>query len=99
MKGVVSRVTCEKVLKAFSLELCVVSTQEAVVVTRQVKLSTLVEAAYVALQPPVPHILEITDTQNTAITIWNIKLFQKPSFCHLNVDFNPNYQMLYAFHN
>ena len=43
--GVVWRVASKKVLKAFSLEPCVVSTQEAVVVTRQVKLSTLVQAA------------------------------------------------------
>ena len=42
VKGVVSRLTCEKVLKAFSLKPCVVWTQEAVVVTRKMKLSTLV---------------------------------------------------------
>ena len=42
----VSRVTCEKVLKAFSLEPCIVSTQEAGNVTCQVKLSTLVQAVY-----------------------------------------------------
>ena len=46
MKGVVSRVTSEKLLKAFPHEPCVMSTQEAVVVTLQVKLSTLVHAAW-----------------------------------------------------
>ena len=44
MKSVVSHVTSEKVLKAFSLEPFFVPTQEAVVVTHQVKLSTLVQA-------------------------------------------------------
>ena len=44
MKGVVSRVASEKVLKAFSLEACVGSTQDTVGVPRQAKLSTLVKA-------------------------------------------------------
>ena len=44
MKGVVLRRTCEKVLKAFSPEPCVVWTQKVVVVTRQVTLSILVQA-------------------------------------------------------
>ena len=35
-----------KILETFSLEPCVVSTQEAVVVTHQMKLSTLVRAAW-----------------------------------------------------
>ena len=46
MKGVVSRVTSEKVQKAFLLEPRVVSTREAVVATRQAKLSTSVKAAW-----------------------------------------------------
>ena len=44
MKGVVSRVVSEKVLKAFSLKALVVSNQDAVIVTRKVKLSTFVKA-------------------------------------------------------
>ena len=46
MKGVVSRVTSEKVLKAFLLEPRVVSTREVVVATRQAKLSMFVLAAW-----------------------------------------------------
>ena len=45
VKGAFARVTCEKVVKAFSLEAGVVPTQDAVVVTRQVKLSTLMQEA------------------------------------------------------
>ena len=43
MKGVVSGIACEKALKAFSLEARMVSTQAAVGVTHQAKLSTLVK--------------------------------------------------------
>ena len=42
VKGVLSHLTWDKVLKVFPFEPCVVSTQEAVVVTHQVELSTLV---------------------------------------------------------
>ena len=59
MKGVVSRVTFEKVLKAFSLEPCVVPTQEAVVNSPGEALH--IGASSVALRPPVPDISEITD--------------------------------------
>ena len=45
VKGVVSRVAYEKGLKAFSLQPRAVMTQEAVVVSRQVKFSTLVQEA------------------------------------------------------
>ena len=79
VKGVVSRVTCEKVLKAFSLEPRVVSTQEAVVVTLQVKLSMLVQAAWRYDLPfPISRKLQThrhthththTHTRNTAINI------------------------------
>ena len=46
MKGVISRVNGEKVLKAFLLEPRVVSTREAAGATRQAKLSMLVKAAW-----------------------------------------------------
>ena len=73
MKGVVLRVTCEEVLKAFSPEPCVVSTQKPVVATCHEKLFTLVKAS------PVPEIWEMTNTQtdththprNTAMNIIN----------------------------
>ena len=45
MKGVVSRVTCEKVLNAFSLEPHILPNGEPVDTTRQAKLSKLVKAA------------------------------------------------------
>ena len=45
MKGVVSQVTYEKVLKAFSLEPCGLPTGKPVNTTHQVKLSKLVKAA------------------------------------------------------
>ena len=45
MKGMVSRITFEKVLMTSS-EPSVVSTKKPVVATRQEKLSTLVKAAY-----------------------------------------------------
>ena len=45
VKGGISSITCEKVLKAFCLEPCIVLTQEAVVKTHQLKLSMLVQAA------------------------------------------------------
>ena len=78
MKGAVSRVTGEKVLKAFLLEPRVVSTGEAVVVTRLAPGEALhVGESGMALRPPVPAELEITNkhtdtqthTQNTAINI------------------------------
>ena len=72
MKDVVSRVTGEKVLKAFLLKPHVVSTREAVVATRQAKLFMLVKSS-MELRPPIPEKLEITDrhtqTRNTAINI------------------------------
>ena len=77
MKGVVSRVTCEKVLKAFSLEPRVVSTQKPVVATRQEKLFTLVKAAW-RYDVPLPRSQKLqthgqtdthTHTRNTAINI------------------------------
>ena len=59
----VSRVTSEKLLKAFSLKPCIVSTQEAV----DVQCSSPGEAPYfgansVTLRPLVPDISEITHT-------------------------------------
>ena len=45
VKGMASRITCEKVLKAFSLEPHVMSTQNPLGATRQEKLSTLVKTA------------------------------------------------------
>ena len=68
MKGVVSRVSSENLLEAFSLEPCVVSTLEAVVVTRQVSEALPVGASSVALRPPVPSISEITDRHTARIT-------------------------------
>ena len=65
-------VTSEKVLKPFPLEPCVVSTQEAAVVTHQVKLF-VVGASSEALRPPVPHISEITNTHRQ-ITRINISI-------------------------
>ena len=70
----VSRVTCEKVLKAFSLEPRVMSTQKPVIATRQEKLFTLVKAAW-RYDIPFPRSRGITNTQtdthtqNTAINI------------------------------
>ena len=52
MKSVVSRVSNEKILKAFRLEPYVVSTSEAVVVTRPNE-AVHVGARSVALRPPV----------------------------------------------
>ena len=46
MKGVVSQVANEKVIKAFSIKSCMLSTRDAVSATRQAKLSTLVKAAW-----------------------------------------------------
>ena len=46
MKGVVSHVTCKKVLKAFSLEPHVLPTGDPVDTTRQAKLSKLVKAVF-----------------------------------------------------
>ena len=60
MKGVVSRFAREKVLKAFSLEACVDSTRDAVLVTRQAKLPTLVKAAR-RYDVPVPENSEVTN--------------------------------------
>ena len=77
MKGVVSRVTCGKVLKAFSLEPRDLPTGEPVDTTRQAKLSKLVKAAcrYDVLLPK-SKMLQThgqtdghTHTQNTAINI------------------------------
>ena len=77
MKGVVSRVTSGKVLKDFFLEGRVLSIQDAVSVTRQTKLSTLVKAAWRYDVPfPRTQILQ-THTQNTSIIIidyTNVKL-------------------------
>ena len=75
MKGVVSRVTREKVLKAFSPEPHVVSTQKPVVATRQEKLSMLVKAAYrydvafLRSRKLQTHRQTDTHAQNTAINI------------------------------
>ena len=46
VKGVVLRVSSEKLLKAFSLEPRVVSSQKPVVATRQEKLFTLVKVVW-----------------------------------------------------
>ena len=77
MKGVVSRVTSEKVLKAFSPELRVVSTQKPVVATRLEKLFTLMKAGWLYdVSFPRSKKLQTqrrtdthTDTQNTAINV------------------------------
>ena len=71
----VLQVSSENLLKAFSLKLCIVSTQEEVVVTRQVKLSMLVQAAWCYdLQFLISRKLQArthsqTHTQNTPINI------------------------------
>ena len=65
----VSRVTSEKLLNAFPLEPCVLSTQETVVVTRQMKLSTLVQAAWRYNLPFLKSRKVQTHTQNTRINI------------------------------
>ena len=73
MKGVVSGVTWEKVLKAFSLEPRVLPTGEPVDTTRQAKLSKLVKAAFrydiplLRSQELQTHGQTDTHTQNTAI--------------------------------
>ena len=68
MKGVVSRVACENVLKAFSLKLRLLPIVEPVDTTRQAKLSKFVKADGV----PFPRFQKTdrrTHTQNTAINI------------------------------
>ena len=74
MKGVVSLVTCEKILKDFSLQSRVVSTREAVRATRQAKLSTYcVDEKGAALHHLIPEISEITNRQtHTETTHFNI---------------------------
>ena len=64
MKGVVSRVTSEKVLEAFLLEPRVVSTREAVGATRQAN----VGEGGIVLRPAVPEKLEITATHTDTDT-------------------------------
>ena len=74
MKDVVSHVTCEKVLKALSLEACIATTQEAVGTTRQVKLFTVVKVAW-CYDIPLPRTQKLqTDrhTQNKCINIIEI---------------------------
>ena len=68
VKGVVSHITSEKVLKAFFLEGRVLSTRNAVDATRQTKLSTLLKAAW-RYDVPFPRThADITHTQTHAHT-------------------------------
>ena len=84
MKGVVSCVTNEKVLKAKLLNPRVVPTREAVVATHQVKLSMLVKAAW-HYDLPFPRSWKSqTHTQNTTINIIDIHVISTTK-CIFNI--------------
>ena len=77
LKGVVSRITCEKALKAFFPEPCVMLTQKLAGATHQEKLSILVKAAwrYNVLFPRPRKLQTHRHTRNSAINIIDIFRF------------------------
>ena len=88
MKGVVSRVTSEKVLKAFSLKGRVLSTRDAVGATLQTKLSTFVKAAcrydvpFPRTQKLQTHTHAHTHKRNTYIIIIDIYIYIYTCTCN-----------------